>query len=408
MHIGMVLGTNRKFPPDIRVEKEMRALANAGHRVTILTRRIPLESPLDEEFVGGQVRVRRVQVEDTEFWAKMKRAFLIIEAGWLPHLEDFIVNVQPEILHVHDFKMVPTVISVAERRRIPVVADLHENMPAALLVRGSNLPLLRKVKHNILNNYRLWRWQESIKLRKCKKVIVVVPEAAERLERYGIEEDKIVVVSNTEDDTTFEFKPENADPKILERYKNCWMVSYIGGVGPHRGLDVLLEGIPGVIPEISNLKVVIVGARDPDRVFLEKEVNGIGIGDYVEIKGWQPFDKVNSFMFASKVCVIPHRDSEHTQTTIPHKLFQAMICARPVLVSSCRPLKRVVEDTEAGCVFRANDSVDLGKKLIYMFRNPEELERMGGNGQRAALGKYAWRHDARRLVEMYAKLDGRD
>ncbi len=81
-----------------------------------------------------------------------------------------------------------------------------------------------------------------------------------------------------------------------------------------------------------------------------------------------------------------------------------MICAKPVLVSSCRPLRRIVEDAQSGVVFRANNANDLADKLVYMYENPAALKEMGFNGKAAALDKYAWRNEAKKLVEFYAVL----
>ena len=50
MHIGMIYGENRPFPPDIRVEKEIKALSTVGHDVTVLAKRIPHSaSPIDRQ-----------------------------------------------------------------------------------------------------------------------------------------------------------------------------------------------------------------------------------------------------------------------------------------------------------------------------------------------------------------------
>jgi glycosyltransferase involved in cell wall biosynthesis len=404
VHIGMIYGEYREFPPDIRVEKEVKVLAKARHRVTILVRQIPSNFPLEEELIPGHVFVRRIPLPGMSLLVKIWTTFSLIESAWFPHLERFIQDGRPDILHVHDFTMVPTVIKVAKIYDIPIVADLHENMPAALVAYRSKNPPLEKFIKAILLNYRLWRWHEARNLIKCARVIVVVPEAAERLKYYGIQENKIVVVSNTEDETTFRFDFKEADPEIMDKYKESWMISYVGGIGAHRGLDTVLKAISYVCSQIPGLKLTIVGAKGKYLDIIIKEVNRLGIGDSVEIIGWQPFKKVNSYILASKVCLVPHNDFEHTQTTVPHKLFQYMICARPVLVSNCRPLKRIAEETQSGCVFKANDSQDLGRQLVYMYNHPEELVQMGLNGQRAALGKYAWRHDAQRLVEMYDEL----
>jgi glycosyltransferase involved in cell wall biosynthesis len=152
----MIYGEYREFPPDIRVEKEVKVLAEAGHRVTILARQVPLNSPLEEELIPGHVFVRRMPLPGMSLLVKIWSAFSLIESAWFPHLERFIQDDRPDILHVHDFTMVPTVIKVAKIYDIPVVADLHENMPAALVAYRSKNPPLEKFIKAILLNYRLW------------------------------------------------------------------------------------------------------------------------------------------------------------------------------------------------------------------------------------------------------------
>ena len=405
MHIGMVLASNRAFPPDIRVEKEALALSQAGHRVTILSQRIPGDSAEYEELSGRKVYVKRVMIKRNGTLDTIRSVVCLIESGWLEHLDAFIHQSSIDVFHVHDFKMVPTVLYVAKRLNVPVVADLHENIPAAFVARRSDFGVKERIKHTILRNYRYWRWQEARKLKQCKRVIVVVPEAAERLLRYGIEREKVIIVSNTEDETTFSYRVEDAERSILDRYKNYWMVSYIGGIGPHRGLDTLLAAVPMASGRIRNLKLAIVGARDQDSVWLKARIRKLRIEPFVDIIDWQPMQRARAYLVASRACLIPHNDFEHTQTTVPHKLFQAMICERPVLVSSVRPLKRIVEESNAGFVFRANDSADLAEKLVEMFTHPDQMVKLGKNGRTAALGKYAWRNDAGRLITMYQELE---
>lgn len=399
----MILDTYRQFPPDIRVEKEIAALCSAGHRVTVLTRRLPETAPLKENLHGNNASVARVPLEDNRRNAfKLLDRIRLLSSPWFEPLARFIEANKPDVLHVHDFLMVPTVLQVAEQFGLPVVADLHENMPAAMRAYRVSFPFHQKLKYAILYNYHLMRWHEARYLKRCAKVIVVVPEAAKRLYNYGLRQDQVVVVSNTEDETTFFFRAEDADLLIMERYKPYWTVSYVGGIGPHRGLDTTLQAIPLIRDQIPNLRLLIVGAGKQDRSQILSEICNLGIGDIVEVIGWQPFHKVKSYVLASDVCLVPHNNFEHTQTTVPHKLFQYMICKKPVLVSSCKPLARIVKQTGSGLVFEANDCQNLADKLLYMYQHPEQLIEMGLHGQQAALGEYAWRHDAQRLIQLYS------
>ena len=401
----MIYGENRPFPPDIRIEKELKVLGAQGHRLTVLTSLLPKDAPEEEILVPNIAKVKRVSITQLNLVERLRQAFFLQYSNWLQPLINFIKNCAPDILHVHDLNLLPTTLRASRPFDLPVIADLHENMPAARRAYRSNFKLFSKLLFGTVYNYQLWRWHESRALHQCDRVIIVVPEAAERLYNYGIAKSNIVIVSNTEDESTFNVQPEKADPKILERYQSLWTVIYIGGISPHRGLDTTIRSLPTARAQIPNLRLVIVGAKNHDRQQITKMARLYGVDDIVEIIDWQPFDKISSYIFSSRVCLVPHNNFEHTQTTVPHKLFQYMICSKPVLVSNCRPLARIVNETQSGLVFEANNSNDLAKKLIRLYREPEQATKMGENGSRAANGSYAWRHDAKRLVQMYEELE---
>jgi glycosyltransferase involved in cell wall biosynthesis len=403
---------DKKYPSDIRVNKEARSLLEAGHQVHLLAFAGNHGNASHEEEVDG-IMIRRVTIHAwravfTRLLTNFKLLLPSIERRFGEQIREFVLDRGIDVLHVHDLPMLGVTLSVASKLNIPVVADLHENMPAAFVAYRLDYRLSRKLIDYITANYHVWRWVEAKWLKKCARVIVVVPEAAERLQAYGIEDEKVEIVSNTEDETTFRFNSIEADREIINRYENEWVISYIGGVGGHRGLDTVMSGIRKAAVHIPNLRLLIVGAQKANRRKLRRLAHEIGINGRVDIYGWQPFSKVSGFILASKVCLIPHEDLEHTHTTVPHKLFQYMICKRPVLVSDCKPLKRIVGETKAGVVFRAGDSSEMAKHLAYMYDHPDELSEMAENGHSAALGKYAWRHDALRLVDVYKRLKETD
>jgi glycosyltransferase involved in cell wall biosynthesis len=406
MRIGMILDNTQEFPPDIRVEKEIKALVEAGHEVFVLSPKYKSESAASEFMPTLGATVDRVVLGAVagRYLANAWRAITMFDTRWLEVTRNFVDRHHLEVLHVHDLFTVPAIVQVGKEKGIPVVADLHENMPAAMRAERSTYPLWKRVLMGTLYNYHWMQWNEARALKKCAAVVIVVPEAAERLLSYGIPQSRIHVISNTEDETTFQFKPEQADFSILEQYKDKFVISYIGGIGVHRGLDTTLKAMPYIIQDLPNIHFLIVGADPKSKAVIENMVTVLNIGAYVEVLSWQPFHKVNSYVMASDVCLVPHNDFEHTQTTIPHKLFQYMICGKPVLVSDCKPLKRIMDQAKAGAIFRANDEKHLAKTLIQMAAFPEVLVEMGKNGQKAALGPLSWKIDAKKLVELYSTL----
>ncbi len=357
LNIGMVL--DKTYPPDIRVRKEGRALIEAGNEVHLLAFSGNHGNAPHEEEMDG-ISIRRVTIQKwrwgvTRVLARLQLLLPNLELAFGGQIGKFVLDRRIDVLHVHDLPLVGVTLSAASKLNIPVVADLHENMPAAFVAIRQDYRLARKIIDYFIGTYYVWRWAESKWLKQCAKVIVVVPEAAERFREYNIEDGKVVIVSNTEDETTFRCNPIEAGREIIDMYKNMWVASYIGSTGAHRGLDTVMRGIPEAAAHIPDLRLVIVGADEEKRKKLVERASELGITDQVDIYGWEPLSKVSAYILASKVCLVPHDNVEHTQTTVPHKLFQYMICKRPVLVSNCKPLERIVTETKSGMIFAAGD-----------------------------------------------------
>jgi glycosyltransferase involved in cell wall biosynthesis len=400
----MILINERGFPPDIRVAKEAKSLSQGGHKVFILCRANSINDEGEEFLDDLGATVVRMHVDDSNFFTKLCYALLLFNIPWENIINIFIDRFKLEALHVHDLFAVPVVLRT-KKHGLHLIADLHENMPAAMRsYRSSDMLFMRFLK-SLVWNYHWMRYRESVCLKKFDRIVTVVPEASERIVNYGINKNKIFEISNTEDESTFNFELDSVDSGIMSRYKNNWVVSYIGGIGPHRGMDTTLKAVSVVGNKIPGFKCIVVGANNERiRRDLEKLCSSLKVSEFVEIIGWVPFNKVNSYVMASNVCLVPHNNFEHTHTTVPHKLFQYMICKRSVLVSDCAPLKRIVLDSGCGKIFRANDYLDMADKLIWMYEHPDELKKMGYLGHKFALGKYSWRHDSQTLNLMYKEL----
>jgi hypothetical protein len=151
------------------------------------------------------------------------------------------------------------------------VADLHENYPASLRLSLEAEPGSRSW---FTPDPRRWVPYERRVVRGATHVVVVVDEAKERLIKdYGLEPDKIAVVMNVED--ADHFKGIDLDQDILTRYKDSFVISYIGGGGRHRGLDTAIKAMP--ISRVDLTGETLVGryrnerATDTGRLQMLKE-----------------------------------------------------------------------------------------------------------------------------------------
>jgi glycosyltransferase involved in cell wall biosynthesis len=387
------------FPPDIRVEKEARSLLKAGHEVFLLS--AGKGDMTNEEIVKGikVIRKKLPQNFPRRAWNFFYFQVFFIHPLWKKALEDVLKHNRVDALHVHDLPLVRTGLNVARKFNLPLIADLHENYPEAVGV------WKRSRKAKILNLLSpSWRWKrlESSCVNRANAVITVVDEAREHYIRdCKLPPEKIKVVMNLEDLDYFYSIP--IDKQIIEKYAHYFVISYVGGFGYHRGIQTAISAMPGILHQVPNARLLLVGSGANEAAL--KELAGReSVEQAVEFTGWQPFELVPSYISASDVCLVPHIASGHTDSTIPHKIFQCMAMGKPVVVSSAKPLERIVKETGAGLVYSSGDAEALAKALIRIYRDNELATRLGEAGKKAAEHKYNWKAEAEKLVSLYQDL----
>ncbi|MDP2895881.1 MAG: glycosyltransferase family 4 protein [bacterium] len=396
MNICMVLN-GIDFPPDIRVEKEARALISAGHRIFLLCSRTE-NRPARSSWNGMEIiRIAPLRC----FPIRKLNAFIYVltlrDLQWKKAIHKLLRTHRIDAFHVHDLAMVGTVLAFARRRGIPVIADLHENYPA--LARSA----FARRKPRLAERF-MWpnRWERLERRwgRRCAHVLVVVDEMKERVVAKGIRPEKITVIENTVDVDQFLSLP--VDDRLVERFRGDFVISYIGSFAPHRGLDVVVRAMPRLLRDIPNARLLLVGDGEmmPQ---LRSLAETMALDDRVLLTGWVTFEKVPSYIAASDVCIVPHISTEQTEASGPHKLFQYMLMAKPVVVSSCRSLRRMIEETGAGAVFKAGDSNSFAETVLKL-RDPATRKTLGEAGRKAASEKYNWDKTSERLLRLYELL----
>lgn len=391
------------FPADIRVEKEAHSLVKAGFDVLLLC---PAQDgqPLEDSFKGIKIYRFSGGYPDNFFVRKLVlgyQALTFHNIFWSRAIINLMRRRRVDALHVHDLFLAATGVAVKKKTGIPVVIDLHENYPELLRIRFKISQLSRK--ELLLIDPDRWTKHESKILQKVDHIIVVVDEAKERLISLSLSSKKITVISNAE---AYEFWEDyEVDEKIIKRYKDPFIISYIGGFGPHRGLDCTVKAMRLISHKTPNVKLLLVGKGGWYGELLERIACENGVSDRVEFVPWVSTGKVRSYLEATNIGLIPHNSNPHTETTVPHKLFQYMLFGKPVVVSSCQTLKRIVEETAAGLVFKAGEPDDLAEKILSLHNSPELCRSLGQNGKAAAIsGKYSWNYQDKLLVNLYKDL----
>jgi glycosyltransferase involved in cell wall biosynthesis len=220
------------------------------------------------------------------------------------------------------------------------------------------------------------------------------------------------------------FKP-NGQPRETNRTKR---LLYVGSVAPHKGLHVLLAGLPEVVKRIPELRLDIVGSPsyplpwdwlqtlgDPMEMarlakfydgrgyewHLKEQIRRLNLTDHVEFSGELSRADLTERFRSADVFVFP---------SLWNELFgmptaEAMASGVPVVTSRIAGLPEVVEHEKTGFLVPPGDPSALADAITRLLEDEGLRRSMGQVGRERVLQHFTWDKIAQDLVQYYSTLD---
>jgi glycosyltransferase involved in cell wall biosynthesis len=376
----------------------MKLCLQNGYQVSLLCRGRGL-LPRSETLNGIQIRrVYQPRPLHADWVARMASFPLFFNPLWVAGITRFLKEEEVDLLVVRDLPLAFLAGSLGRVFRTPVILDMAENYPAALVAYENAL-----YKPFLFGNAWIPRLYEKASLKLMEHTLVVTDEQRRRLEALGVEASRITIVGNTPETCSFSFPTDKSHGPFQGNTENGANLLFVGKLDSHRGVDLLIRALPDLRREFPNLTLTLVG-DGTERLRLGHLAKSLGVGSSVQLPGWVEFRNIWSYIDKSTICLIPHRRTEHTDTTLPNKLFDYMALGKPVVASNCAPMERVIRETDCGVTFLSGDVADLQAALRTMLADAKVRSAKGQNGKKAVLEKYNWGVDAKCLLRVLANL----
>ena len=394
MKIGMIL--DEVFPPDPRVENEAITLINSGHDVYLFCLKYTKD---DSSQIINKIKVKRYLSNKLEYkLSALAHTFPFYNFLMKKNVDHFIHENNIEAIHIHDIRIAGAVFNSNKKLKLPVILDLHENRPEIMKF----YPHLAKFPGKYLISPKKWKDKEKEFVLKANKIIVVTKESKEEiLQRTSINKDKIIELPNT---VRKDFFDKNiVFPKIMNQYKNSFVLLYIGDTGIRRGLKTAIKSVNKISKEIENVKLVIVGKNSTDTI-LKEMVKNLKIENYVDFLGWKEPKFFGSYILSSSICISPLHRNLHHDTTYANKIFQYMSFGKPLLVSDATAQRKIIEKANSGLVHKERDIDDFTGKVLDLYKNEALRNKLGENGKHFAREEFCWEQTSKKLVYLYENL----
>jgi glycosyltransferase involved in cell wall biosynthesis len=377
----VVMLVSNPYRPDPRVEREARALADCGYRVTVICWDRQAELPEREAYTGVDVvRVHNVRSAYAAGW----RQLFYLPRFWR-EANRLALDLSPDMVHCHDLDTLYAGRLIKKRLGSKLVYDAHEHYPALMSL---YLPtaLVRA----------LARWESSL-MRHVDAVFTASTVLRDEYTARGIR--PVVTLGNYADLTVFNSVSEGEAAAVraqLGLAPDEIFVTYIGGFSRNRLLLPLIEAAT-LLPTVR----FHLWGDGPQRSDVEQAATH---QPNVHYHGWLPYEALPGHFRAADIIYYCLRlDYPGAIYNAPNTLSQAMAAGRPVIANDVGDLGRIVTETGCGMLLPTVTPVAISQAIDHL-NDPGVRRQLGKAGRASAKAAYNWAACKQELYQVYSWL----
>lgn len=359
--------------PDPKIRKVIESLYKNKYSVILLLWERGLEFPSSNSY-----EIKKLKLAGAPFGSLI--AGLYFPIYWL-FLIIHLFRTNADIIHAVNFDSYLVAMIIAKIRKKPIIYDIYDfysdmiSLPAEL----NNLKtLIKKID--------IWAM-------KFADVLILADES--RVKQVGTLNNKdLVIIYNSPREVEFKYTSTHDSKNIT--------IFYGGGVGKDRGIEDIITAIDS----LENVQLNVMGYcgyTDYREKLAKKCNNRSNINLFLNAV---PHDEIikntlnSDLLFALYDPAIPNN-----KYASPNKLFEAMMCGKPILVSDGTSMAKLVNRHKLGIVVPYGDVKSIRKAILSIKSNPRFAKELGENGKRAFHNFYSWNIMEKKLLNVYDKLD---
>ena len=369
---------------NVHVESLARAVARAGHDVTVYTRRDSAELP-DRVRTADGVLVEHLDAGPA---APVPRDELLPFVGQLgSELAARFATDPPDLVHAHFWMSGLAALSATRDLDVPVVQTFHALGVTKRRFQG---------RHDTSPPVRI-RMERAL-ARDVDRIVATCTDEVGELVRLGAPRNRITVVPSGVD--VDQFSPDGPAAERGDRPR----VLCIGRLVPRKGFDTVLRALVGV-PEAE---LIIAGgpaadelAGDPEAARLTRLAERFGVADRVRLVGAVARPDMPALLRSADLVVC-------TPWYEPFGIvpLEAMACGVPVVASAVGGFLDTVVDGATGTLVPPRRPDRLAAAMRRLLAEPFWREAYGTAGVDRARSRYSWDRIAAATLAVYADLLG--
>jgi glycosyltransferase involved in cell wall biosynthesis len=272
-------------------------------------------------------------------------------------------------------------------------ADLDTLLPAIIIKLIKNIKLYYIIYDFYGNNIlfkplrKFISWLERNAIKNVDHLFIVDES---RIEEIGTVKDivkDIDIIYNSPSDNNIDINKNLSQERLR--------IFYGGVISKVRGIEDMLEAVT----DIENVILIVAGIGD------NKIINKIIQNKKIQYLGWlKNYEDILKLTYESDIIFrFSDPNLPKTKYESPNKLFEAMMCAKPIIVSDLSSMAMKVRQENCGIIIQYGNIEDI-RKAVFKLLDPNYRKTLGTNGRNAYEKKYSWDIMEKRILNVYNKI----
>jgi glycosyltransferase involved in cell wall biosynthesis len=378
-----------------RVEREAKALIQRGYQVDVICLRNNQEKPFERvddvdifRLPVQRHRGRGPAFQMMEYMMFFILAFFRLSLLYLQRRYDSV-----QIHNLPDFLVFAALVPKLGGARI--ILDLHDLMPeffASSFKTGMKSAAVR-----------ILLIQEKFSCRFADHVITVTELWRKSLIERGVAAEKVSVVMNVADASVFQrltIPATGSEPKPAGSFN----LIYHGTLAHRYGIDLLIDALAKVHPQIPGIRLVIHGRGE----FIEelaRQAKELAVESLITFSTqYLPMTDVPRLIQQADLGIVPYRRDIFTDGILPTKLMEYVALGVPVLAADTPIIRQYFDETMVQ-YFQPGDAKDLARNILWLYEHRDRLATLAQNADQFNQ-QYSWSRIADSYAETLNRLSG--
>ena len=168
------------------------------------------------------------------------------------------------------------------------------------------------------------------------------------------------------------------------------IVGYIGRMSQEKGVLNLVEAIPSICNQMSEVEFLF-GGDGPLLKQIENELRGLISQNQTKVLGWIPHNELPGYLNQMKLLVLPSY-----YEGLPTIVLEAMACGTPVLATPVGAVPDIIMDGTTGFIMEDNSPECIAENVLRALSYPK-LDKIAKNAHDLVESQYSYEA----MVERY-------